>query len=552
MKKAMMRCVYIFIALLSLSSCVVAMDETLPYDALPEITLATDVKLIASPNHPTSYLSEIAIPAGEKVDILGGDADAAWLLVRHEGVLGWMPSIFSGTNVATLPQAITLEPLPEACIYLDSIFDLNDAWISTITGDAIVIGSLYRSAPSEAFDDAELQIDIADGGYAVEADYLHTFLTEESAFILFGYSVANLHKGSSIGFFLDNAGDEPLELTVSVFSGDCQTERLTDLVPVGQIKTIDEPVVAEATVDVDDKSFTTVTVTNGRPRSTPSPAGSHAKQSEGEIRPLGALWEADGVVMNFTRLELRAGNDPGDAAIRAWFVLFNNTGQRLLVDIDWNNIYFEDSFGIRYVDWDGGGLTSTWLNPGASYFFDRYYTIEPRERSRVPASAEYIQAHITEFSRIQNARWQFAINPMLSPLNLEDFAETKEIGETWEVDGLRITVTDTEIRTLSDREDAAARVWFNIENMTNESMLVELDLGRIYLTDSFGRRFSDWDGGGFWSFSLNSGESRSFDRYYSEMAGTFSRITRGSEFVVIQAFEVGRVPQTAWYIPIVR
>ena len=541
------------IVLLLLAGCVTAVDEALPYESLPEVTLATPVRLVASPNHPTAYLSNTDIPSDTRVQLIGSDPDAAWLLVRHESILGWMPTIFSRTNVATLASAFTVDPVPSECVYLGTLLGLDETWTSSLAGDAIVVGNLSRPSISDAFEEAVLHLTIDGRGQAVEADYVHTALTGESAVVLFGFSVAGLAKDSTLGFALTDAGEEPVDFAASIFSAACREERYAAQLPVGKAKTVATQVSRVATESPSETAVQEpIVVTDGQSRPTPMPAGTLAQEPAGEVRPLGALWETNGVAMNLIWLEIRSGSDRQDAALRAEFRLFNNTGQRLLVDIDWNSIFCEDSIGTRYVDWDGGGITSTWVEPDGVFSFDRYYTIEPGKRSRVPASSEYVACTVTTFSRINNARWQFDINPTFVPLTLDDFGEVKGIGEYWENNGLRLTVTGIDVRAASDREDAAAYAWFEVENLSNDRVLVEMDLGRIYLVDSFGRRFNDWDGGGAWSFALDPGKSRSFDRYYTEMAGQRSRVTRGSEFVVIQAFDVGRITRAAWHMPIIR
>jgi hypothetical protein len=81
---------------------------------------------------------------------------------------------------------------------------------------------------------------------------------------------------------------------------------------------------------------------------------------------------------------------------------------------------------------------------------------------------------------------------------------------------------------------------------------VEIDSGYIYLVDSFGRRFSDSDGGGLTTQWLDPGESWEFDRYYSEMAGERSRITRGAEFVLVKIDKIGPIEGVQWQVDIVR
>ena len=50
-----------------LVSCITAIDGSLPYQELPVLTVGTEFNLVASPAHPTSYLSNDAVAAGETV-----------------------------------------------------------------------------------------------------------------------------------------------------------------------------------------------------------------------------------------------------------------------------------------------------------------------------------------------------------------------------------------------------------------------------------------------------------------------------------------------------
>jgi len=95
-----------------LVACVTAVDQALPYDSLPAITVATEITLIASPSHPTAELPLEPIPAGTTIQLIGTDRDAAWLLVLHKDKVGWMPTVFARTNVATLPSAVVFDPRP--------------------------------------------------------------------------------------------------------------------------------------------------------------------------------------------------------------------------------------------------------------------------------------------------------------------------------------------------------------------------------------------------------------------------------------------------------
>lgn len=278
----------------------------------------------------------------------------------------------------------------------------------------------------------------------------------------------------------------------------------------------------------------------------------HIAPHNSAVHPLGLPWEQNDVSLNLIRLDLRAESDSQLAASQAWFRFFNLSGQRLLVEIDWNNIYMEDSQGSRYVDWEGGGTTSVWVDAGSSYDFNRYYTKRPDNRSRVPSSATHVLVTVEEFSRIGNAIWKWDINPVLTPIVPPSSQAVKPIGGNWEQNGFSLALVNADIRAESASQAAAAQLWFVLTNNTNERRLVEIDFSHIHMIDSFGRRFIDYEGGGIWAQWLDSGESLEFYRYYSEMAEESARITRGSDFVLVIAERLARIDFAQWRIDIVR
>ncbi len=220
-----------------LAGCVTSVDEALPYDQLPEITVATQFNLVASPSHPTAYLSSDKIPAGEKVRVIGTDKNAAWLLVLHDNLLGWMPTFFSATNIATLKPAVVVESLSDKCTkYLGATFAPDEAWVSNGSGAVFVIGSIYRSHPEAAFDAASLTLQITGSGMVAESDYIHTPLTPASAVVLFAFSVDALQKGSEISFDLAKIGEEPFSFQAAFFSDECADHIDVSQLAIGEAK----------------------------------------------------------------------------------------------------------------------------------------------------------------------------------------------------------------------------------------------------------------------------------------------------------------------------
>ncbi len=275
-------------------------------------------------------------------------------------------------------------------------------------------------------------------------------------------------------------------------------------------------------------------------------------EPSGIAHKVGQPWEQSGMSMNMVRLEVRAQNESQDAAVHAWFRLFNKTGQRLLMEIAWKNIYIEDSQGNRYVDWETNPSTSQWIDPGATYDFDRYYTRRPGERSRVPSDVTYVLAIVDQFARISNVRWQVDINPILVSISPPDPTTVKQVGDAWEHDGLVLTVKKINVSAESESNDSAAHVWFSLTNKSNERRLLEIDYAYFYMLDSQGRRFSDWNGGGIQTQWLDPGQNYDFDRYYSEMSGLRSRITRNADFILIKVDKLSTTTSMQWRMDINR
>lgn len=222
-----------------LAGCVTSVDESLPYAELPEITVATEVNLVASPSHPTAYLPFDPIAVGEKVQVIGVDEDAAWLLVLHKEQLGWMPSIFSRDNVGTLKTAIKAEPLSAKCAkYLDAITEPGKGWVSSVNGSITILGTIYRPHAEASFDAASLAVAVAGSGMATKSDYIHTPLTPASAVVLFAFAVEGLQKGSEIRFDLAEVGEESLSFQAAFFSDECAANMDASRLPIGEIKRV--------------------------------------------------------------------------------------------------------------------------------------------------------------------------------------------------------------------------------------------------------------------------------------------------------------------------
>jgi len=271
--------------------------------------------------------------------------------------------------------------------------------------------------------------------------------------------------------------------------------------------------------------------------------------SDTSYSKFGQAWENDGVLLNLVKLIIRANDDYGDAAVQAWFYFINYSGQRILVNTDWDNIYITDNLGIVYRDWEGGN-DNRWIENGDRYSFYRYYTINRQQRSRVPVTANYIKIIANQFSRIKNASWIYYLNPEMKSISSSLSEPSLNIGETVSEKEILLTITDIEVRADQKYEDAAIRVWFSIKNNSTDKKPVILNYSHIIAEDSFGKQFIDWNGK-VETFWLDSKKEYKFNRYYSEMEDTRSRMTIGSEFILVKINNFGGISNALWRYDIV-
>jgi hypothetical protein len=269
----------------------------------------------------------------------------------------------------------------------------------------------------------------------------------------------------------------------------------------------------------------------------------------GQLLRLGQAAENQDVELNVSRVDIRASGDSEDAAAHVSYRFFNKSGQRLLVEGNWNDFVVMDASGRTYLDWDNGGPISVWVEPSASFNFDRYYSLTPGKRSRIPSSEAYAVVLVTKLSRLANARWQVPISQPL--LDQSDVGATLPLNQSWQQNGVQFMLKQLDIRAGSDDEGGAAHATLVLTNRSGQPIRLDLDFSRIAMRDSQGVRFIDWDGGGIQSQNLGPGQSVQFDRYYSVMAGVRSRVTTGAQWVVLSAANFGPVDQVQWQVNVV-
>jgi serine/threonine protein kinase len=265
---------------------------------------------------------------------------------------------------------------------------------------------------------------------------------------------------------------------------------------------------------------------------------------------LGEPWEKDGVAINLVNVGIRTTSSYEPAAIYAHFTFLNKTGNKILVEWKTDDIYAEDSAGNKYIDWEGSQADSYWAEPGRLYEVKRYYSRIPKKESRIPSGTKFVTLIARQYSRLSNARWRIDINPPLAAITPP--AGVKNVGESWQKDNVKIVLKKLDIRVGSSGSSAAVAAEFELSNVGPSRILVELDSIYFYVEDSFGVRFIDYDGGGMSGIWLDSKRTETFSQYYSAQAYERSRITSGSQFVILTIKKLGSIENARWKFDINR
>lgn len=265
---------------------------------------------------------------------------------------------------------------------------------------------------------------------------------------------------------------------------------------------------------------------------------------------VGQVREQDGISLAVTSIEISTGNSSSYAA-SVNFRLLNKTGKKLLATLDWDKVHLEDSLGNRYVEWQGQDSESVSLESQASRIFRKYYSSGPDEESKVPASAEFMEVVVEQLSHVTDARWRFNINAPLVLMPTPEPASVKAAGESWEEDGLELTVSEIDV-TAGNSASYAAHASFELKNTSNRRRLVEIDTNYIYMLDSFGQRYSNWQGGEIMSRWIEPGKAWEFVGYFSLMEGEESTVPTDADYVLVKVEQVGGIKDKAWRYDIAR
>lgn len=268
--------------------------------------------------------------------------------------------------------------------------------------------------------------------------------------------------------------------------------------------------------------------------------------------PIGWPFEQDRVQLNLVKAEIRDENDYESAALYLIFTLLNKTSQELLVEFDYDQIFAVDSRGNYYIDWDGSNIETFYLQSGEVRVIEKYYTPVPGEEYRIPPSALPVTVYVNSLSRIQGAQWLISSPPIYEYHTYYDGDIAGNVGVPFYIENFSVTLTNLEIRTSDDYEDAAFYAEFTVENTSSEPRLLDLDYSYIYLEDNFGTRYIDYYGAGFESRWIDPGEIYTFDRYYTTQYDEASRIPIGTAYIVVICEGIGGGSRAQWRFDIVR
>jgi hypothetical protein len=203
---------------------------------LPEVNITIAIQLIASPSHPTSYLENSSISAGEKVNVIARDKDSAWLLVRHKNLLGWIPAIISNPGVGSLNLNIVDTNLLESCSnFLGARNAFTDAWQIDNAGDLFIQGFVYISSNNNLNQDIVLVQKNQQGVKEYNADIYEINLDYGGRVIQFIKSIDEALQGDQ--FFVKINGDEANRVPIQVgfFTQGCDKTSASQSQIPGQI-----------------------------------------------------------------------------------------------------------------------------------------------------------------------------------------------------------------------------------------------------------------------------------------------------------------------------
>jgi len=213
-------CLFVFLSVCS--ACRLA----LAYEPPPEIVLAMDCSLAASPSHPSAVLPGAPVPAGERVPVLGRDRNGVWLLVTYENIIGWIPAFYVDptTGIAAQKLAVMPELAPQACaVYLHSTLSVGDTWLSSVDGSAIVQGMVYDPDPRARAQNAAVSVEIQGAGQVSESIVESVAVEGQGELVMFNFTLDDLQQGSRVAVLLDGFREARSHFMSAYYRNDCTT-----------------------------------------------------------------------------------------------------------------------------------------------------------------------------------------------------------------------------------------------------------------------------------------------------------------------------------------
>ena len=198
--------------------------EIFTFEELDAVIVSVETNLIASPSHPNSFLPSDYIRSGELAHVVGGDEDSAWLLVLHDNIIGWIPSLYSKEGIATLNTTLIEESnLDTSTNYLGALIAPDKSWKSNSNGRTIVQGYMYLR-PGEKFPEENfLKSQIIETGkvYIPQFDYVE--MDAGGKILIFTFIIEDFQEGDHIQFDLSDLGSRDLPFQAAFFCYDCDS-----------------------------------------------------------------------------------------------------------------------------------------------------------------------------------------------------------------------------------------------------------------------------------------------------------------------------------------
>lgn len=208
------------------------LEQTTAYQQLPDVELTVQTALVSDPSHPDAHVVPDLIPAGSHVHVLAMDTNAAWLLVLYRGVLGWVPSFYSGTAIGTM-SLVTLEPPhTQACGFMGATLTPQEEWVGQMTGSTTIQGIVYLPQTPAPPAPGPPMLSLEGAGKIAGSEATHLDLPGSGTLLLFGFALAELQPGSRVHFQGEGFESDLIAFQAAFLQGDCPIQTNASSPPV--------------------------------------------------------------------------------------------------------------------------------------------------------------------------------------------------------------------------------------------------------------------------------------------------------------------------------